>query len=309
MTPTAVLSTQPAVRARQARWPVSIGPGKRALQIALGSVWLLDAALQFQPFMFTRQFVTTIIAPTAAGNPAAVTRLILWSAHLMEQHIALYNALFALAQLAIAVGFFSRRTVKLAIACSIAWAVFVWFFGEGLGGVLTGASPLMGLPGAVLLYAFIALLIWPSDGQPGTRAKTGWMVLWAALGCYQLLPANRAPGAVSSMFAGAAAMVPSWLRPVETGLASLTSGHGLIASALIWAACLAAGLGVASTRLTRPALVLAVLLAALFWAAEGFGGLTTGQATDPNSGPLLVLLAACFWLLPASASAATSLPL
>jgi hypothetical protein len=33
----------------------------------------------------------------------------------------------------------------------------------------------------------------------------------------------------------------------------------------------------------------------LFWIAEGFGGLTTGQATDPNSGPLLILLAACFW--------------
>jgi hypothetical protein len=41
--------------------------------------------------------------------------------------------------------------------------------------------------------------------------------------------------------------------------------------------------------------VLAGLLGLLFWVAEGFGGITTGQATDPNSGPLLILLAACFW--------------
>ena len=41
--------------------------------------------------------------------------------------------------------------------------------------------------------------------------------------------------------------------------------------------------------------VLAGLLGLGFRVAEGFGGLTTGQATDPNSGLLLILLAACFW--------------
>jgi hypothetical protein len=44
-----------------------------------------------------------------------------------------------------------------------------------------------------------------------------------------------------------------------------------------------------------PALVLACLLGLLPWVAQSFGGLTTGQATDPNSGALPVLLAACFW--------------
>jgi hypothetical protein len=32
-------------------------------------------------------------------------------------------------------------------------------------------------------------------------------------------------------------------------------------------------------------------------------GIATGQATDPNSGPLLILLAACFW--PPASSCAT----
>jgi hypothetical protein len=298
MTPTAAVLSRPALPARQARRSASFRSGKRSLQLALGIVWLLDAALQFQPYMFTRQFVTGIILPTTSGNPAFVVRLITWSAHVMEQHIALYNTFFAVIQLAIAAGFFWRPTVKLAIAASIGWAVFVWFFGEGLGGVLAGASPLTGLPGGVLLYAIIALLLWPASGRPGVTAKTGWMVLWAGLGCYQLLPANRAPGAVSSIFAGAAGVVPSWLRPLETGLAGLTAGHGLPVSFLIWAACCAAGLGIASERLARPALVLAGVLGSLFWAAEGFGGLSTGQATDPNSGPLLILFAACFWFLP-----------
>ncbi len=53
--------------------------------------------------------------------------------------------------------------------------------------------------------------------------------------------------------------------------------------------------GIFAGPLTRPALILAVLLGLLIWTAEGFGALTTGRATDPNTGPLLILLAACFW--------------
>ena len=54
---------------------------------------------------------------------------------------------------------------------------------------------------------------------------------------------------------------------------------------------------------TRRALQLAGALGLAFWVAKGFGGIATGQATDPNSGPLLILLAACFW--PPSRSAVT----
>jgi len=286
VSPTQVLD-QPAAPQRSAR---------RQLQLALGVVWLLDAVLQFQPYMFTRQFVSGTILPAAVGDPALVTRPIEWAAQLMAAHIAVWNTLFALIQLAIAAGFFHRRAVRLALAASIAWSVFVWLFGEGLGGILTGASPLAGLPGAVVIYALIAVLLWPAGQErPGTAARLGWMALWAALGCYQLLPANRAPSAVSATFAMSAAGEPAWLRPVGAGLAGLLAGHGLAASVLIWAACCAAGLGIASARLTRPALVLAGLLGLLFWVAEGFGGIATGQATDPNSGPLLILLAFCYW--------------
>jgi hypothetical protein len=57
------------------------------------------------------------------------------------------------------VGLFFRRTTKPALAASIAWSVSVWWFGEGLGGLLTGGSPLTGTPGAVILYTLIALAL------------------------------------------------------------------------------------------------------------------------------------------------------
>jgi hypothetical protein len=43
---------------------------RRWLQIGLGVVWVLDAALQYQPYMFSRGFVTNIVDPASSGNPA-----------------------------------------------------------------------------------------------------------------------------------------------------------------------------------------------------------------------------------------------
>jgi hypothetical protein len=324
---------------REARRP---WPARRVLQIILGLIWLLDAALQFQPYMFSRAFVTKTIEPVATGNPAVIAGPILWSAHLMARHIVLYNAAFAAVQLVIAAGFFVRPAVRLALAASIVWAVFVWWFGEGLGGLLTGGSPLAGLPGAVILYALIALLVWPNredDGadDPGRelapalggaagpglapRGAAGpglalrgplgrlvprliWVLLWVKFAWYLILAANRAPNTVSQIFAAAAGGQPGWVRAIENNLASLTAGRGLAVSILLAAACGAAGLGIFAGRLARPALVLAGLLGLVFWVAEGFGGIATGQATDPNTGPLLILLAACFW--PASRPDATA---
>ena len=272
---------------------------RRTLQTCLGLVWLLDAALQFQPYMFSRGFVTQIIAPTTAGNPTLIAAPIAWSARIMAQHIVPANTAVAVIQLAIAVGLLFRRTTKAALAASIAWAVAVWWFGEGLGGVLAGASPLAGLPGAVILYALIAVLLWPTEAPSGPLGRRvpalAWLILWTAFACYLLLPANRAPGAISQAFTNMTSGQPAWLQVPGHTLATLTAGHGQAPAIALAALCVLTGAGIFAGRLTRPALILAVLLGLLIWTAEGFGALTTGQATDPNTGPLLILLAACFW--------------
>ncbi len=83
----------------------------------------------------------------------------------------LLNTIFATIQLLLGVGIAFRPTVRFALAASIAWSLGVWWFGEGLGGVLNGgADPLNGAPGAVILYALLAVLLWPAD-RPGTPAS------------------------------------------------------------------------------------------------------------------------------------------
>ena len=279
---------------------------RRALQLGLAAVWLLDAGLQFQSFMFTKAF-GQMLSATAGGNPGVIARPIAWNASLVEQHAVRANAMFATLQLLLGAGIACRRTVRPALAASVAWAAGVWWFGEGLGGVLSGtASPVNGAPGAVIIYALLAVLLWPADRagpfvaarSVGARtARVLWLVLWLSLAYFALTPANRAPGALSSAISDMETGEPGWLAAADRGAASLVAGHGLAASIVLAVVFAVIAVGV---YLPRPAavacLVLAIVVAAVIWVfGQALGGILTGVGTDPNSGPLLALLALAYW--------------
>jgi len=283
---------------------------RRALQLALAGIWLLDAVLQYQAFMYSKAF-TQMIGGTATGNPGVVARPITWDANLVEHHLVLVNTIFATIQLLIGLGIAFRPTVRVALAASIAWAIGVWWFGEGLGGVLSGAaSPLNGAPGAVIIYALLALLLWPADREVPAPfiaaravgahvARALWLVLWLSLAYFALTPANRAPQGLNGMIAGMESGEPGWLASLDKGAASLVSGQGLAASIVLAVALAVIAVGVyLPPSAARATLLLAIVMAAAIWVfGEAFGTILTGGGTDPNSGPLLALLALTYWPL------------
>ena len=311
------------------RVTVTLDP-RRALQLALGALWLLDGMLQFQPSMFGRGF-PQMLAGSAHGNPAVVARPITWSAGIIGHHVVALNSLFAVIQLLLGLGIAWRPAVKFALAGSVVWSLAVWWLGEGLGGVLAGTASLVnGAPGAVLLYALLAILLWPADRHPATRApadrhpavgtraarvpavpftaaravgrpvaQVSWLVVWLGLAALALLPASRAIGrTVADTTPGE----PAWLAGIDAHLASALTRNGLLASVALAVVLVVVA---ASPFLPRPAaraiIVLAVGLAAAVWLAQGLGGILTGSATDPDTGPLLALLALAFWPLASSA--------
>src|SRR5256886_6328718 len=188
---------------------------RRKLQLALGVIWVLDGILQYQPSMFTKSF-PDMLAASAHGNPAVIATPITWSANLIDHHVVVLNAIFATIQLALGLGIAWRPTLRLALAASVAWSLAVWWLGEGFGGILAGtASPVNGAPGPVILYAALAVLLWPADRDPGAPSVAGratgrraapavWLVLWGSLAAFALLPASRAPGAISDIFSDGA---------------------------------------------------------------------------------------------------------
>ncbi len=281
---------------------------RRWLQLGLAASWLLDAVLQYQSFMFTRAF-PQLLAGTAQGNPAVIADPITWSARIIAHHTTATNAAFASTQLLLALGIACRPTVTIALAASIPWALAVWWLGEGLGGVLAGtASPVSGAPGAVIIYALLAVLLWPADragsssfvaGRPlgAPAARAAWLVLWGSLAYFALQAANRTSQGLHDLISGMASGEPGWIASIDSGAAGLLTHHGPQASIILAAvlAVTAAGIFLPAPA-ARGAVVLAIIVAAAIWVAgEDFGAIFTGSATDPNSGLPLALLAVAYW--------------
>lgn len=275
---------------------------RRTIQTVLGLVWLLDGFLQFQPFMYSHRFIQ-MITGMESGQPHWLSVSIGWGARIEGHELSVWNTLFALAQVAVGVGLLYRPTVKLALAASFAWALVVWWLGEAFGMLFANAAnPLTGAPGAVLLYGLIGLLVWPNGrlgGLLGVRgARIMWAALWIVFGYLWLLAPNSSANATS----GAITSAPTgmhWLTRLLVHAGNVTAGNGLLIAIILAAVSIAIGVAVGARWHSTTFLWLAIFLSALYWVfGQGFGGLATGSATDPNSGPLLILLAcALLWIV------------
>ena len=286
---------------------------QRTLQIILGLFWLLDAGLQFQPFMFRSSFTTTYLLNNAQNQPDVIRWIITNVGHFVGPHVAVWNTFFALIQVAIGVGLLFRRTVRPALAVSFFWAFGVWFFGEGLGLIFTGsASALTGAPGSVFIYGLIGVMAWPRSrtrqgpaqpvGMASSAAGQGiggattpllvWVGYWSLAAVLFLLPNNRTSTSVSSAITGMSSGEPSAYSHFLNSFGNQFGSGGVWTTWLFAIASLIVGFGPLLFRRPTPFLAGGGLLAAFFWVSgQGLGGIFTGSGTDPNTGPLIILLA------------------
>ncbi|MGH9079446.1 MAG: hypothetical protein ACRDYE_05080 [Acidimicrobiales bacterium] len=262
---------------------------------------MLDGALQLQSFMFTKGFAHGIIAPAASGQPFFVAVPVEWNARAIGAHPVILNGFCASVQLALGVSLLVRRTARVAIVGSVLWAGGIWFLGEGLGGLAGGhTTALLGAPGAALLYVVLALAAWPSSPEvrdtsrqrPPRWVLGGWAVLWVGFAGLSVLPSNAQSGAMAGQLKTNASMVPSWLASLDRGLAS--GVHALGSWAVIVTVTIELAVGLLVLRpgpLRAIALWTGITVAGLYWGAgQSFGQLFSGQATDPDTGPLVILL-------------------
>jgi hypothetical protein len=270
---------------------------RRHLQVALGLLWLLAGVLQMQRFMFTSGFATQVIAPAGQGQPDFVSAPVHWVSTAIAAHPVAWNVPFAGIQLLLGVGLLLPRTARLALAASIPWALGVWYLGEGFYGLAGGhASMITGAPGSALVYAILAAAAWPrrdaSREGPAPWLPYAWAVLWVGAALLQVLPGQNSGGAVAKAFTAGTSGAPGWLVDLTSSAGGWAADHGLLAVILLAAALALIGLGVLTPRTRVPALVLGLALTLDFWVlGQHLGGVYTGRATDPNTGPGLALMA------------------
>jgi hypothetical protein len=285
---------------------------QRTFRLILATVWLLDATLQIQPFMFTpgSNGFTGMLDGAAAGNPGWFHSVVTWNASIIDHQPVLTNAIFAGIQFLIAFGMIYKITCKPALAFSVVWAVAVWWFGESAGEIFQGgATPFGGGPGAVLFYAVLAVLLWPKEGSDEpfvaaravgvNAAKAIWAAVWGLLAVLSVVGTGRSPQALHDLVATMSIGEPPWLFHIDHASESLLLHHGTVLAVLLAIVCLVVGFGVfLRPRITQVTVVLAIVVFALIWVAvQNFGGILAGGATDPNSGLLVILLALIYWPL------------
>lgn len=295
----------------------------RGVQIALGVLWLLDGLFQFKSFMYTHGIVSEVFAPAAKGQPGFIGDPMKTFANFYGRDLTLWNTLAGEIQVAIGLGLIiSRKTVKPALLVSFGWALVVWWFGEGFGGLTSNTlpSPLMGAPGAVILYAIVGLLVYPTNKREGiSPVDTGpfgdrgglcaWSALWAMSAGLWLVNVNRAKGATQTMINGMAEASPHWLARFQTSVGDHTHGHGTTIAIVLTIVSVAVALGV-WTPLRWPTLAVGIAVSLAYWVfGQSLGGpFWSESATDVNAAPLFVLLAIALAPVAQIASAAHRAP-
>ena len=163
------------------------------------------------------------------------------------------------------------------------------------------ANALTGAPGAVLIYALIGAIVWP-NGRPGgllgvRGARISWAVLWGLSGGLWLLAVNSSANATRTLI-NAAPSGMSWLSSIQNAFADAAKGNGLIIAVVLALVSFAIAIAVAVNWHPREFLIVAIVLNLLYWVVgQGFGGIFAGGATDPNAGPLFILLAVALYPL------------
>jgi hypothetical protein len=269
---------------------------RRDLQIALGVLWLLDGALQAQPFMFTHGFATQVIAHAGEGQPGIVSGPVQLASEVIAANPVAWNVLFAATQVLIGVGLLAPRAARFALAASIAWALGVWYLGEGLSGIASGhASLLTGAPGSALLYAILGAAAWPSrasEESPASWLIPAWALLWVGGALLQVLPGQNSGSALATLLTAGTGGAPHWLASLDTSLAVWVSRNGVLAVSALAATELLVGMGALSRWTRRWAVSAGLALSIAVWVlGQDLGQLYSGQATDPNTAPLIALLA------------------
>jgi hypothetical protein len=276
---------------------------RRGIQVTLGLLWILDGMLQLQPAMLTPRFATQVIAPAGAGQPAFVAWPVQTAARFIGHQPVLADLAFAVIQLALGAGLLYPRTARRALAASVAWALAVWYLGEGLGGLFGGGATLLtGAPGAALLYAVVAVAAAPAragragarGGRPARWTAAAWAAFWVGGAVLQLLPGSDTNDTVAMSVAMTGSGAPAWLAAISNHLAALIPYGGVsVAVDLVVLQAFAGAGALLPGRAGRVAVWTGIGLSLGFWlAGQGLGELWSGLATDPATAPVMILLGA-----------------
>jgi hypothetical protein len=245
--------------------------------------------------MFTANFANKVLLPVANLQPTIVAGPMHFSIRLILSHPAIFDTVVAVVQFSIGILILSKKTVKIGLLLSVFWALGVWYFGEGLNGMLSWHTTLfMGLPGAALIYAILAVASLPiqKDNQPSYWLPIFWSSLWIIGTLYLLLPGQNTTADSVKMFNSMAVGAPNWIAYLEKQAAFIINDLGYwFVGGVVIIQLVIGFFAIAPGVYRKIGVYLGIAVSLLYWTiGQQLGGFYTGLATDLNSGPLFIIL-------------------
>ncbi len=213
---------------------------RRGLEISLGALWVVDGFLQLQPYMFTKDFFLNVLGMASMGTFKLYAELNNQLVRFLLPHFQWFNALFAITQIMIGIGLIWKRSSKAALIASFTWGIAVWLIGEGAGGMfMPGMSMFNGAPGAVLLYAILSIILFPTKKHEGRSiaemswlGERGvlvlWIAIWAGTSLLELQQTNNAPRALSAVLKYQGHIEPGLVSQMDKVASSLVGMYGTL---------------------------------------------------------------------------------
>ncbi len=274
--------------------------GRLGLQRALGVIWLIDAGLQAEPAKFAHAYPLGTLAQSVMGEPNWINRSIFAGIHPFVAYWPLWNLGAVLIQLVIGICLVTGRFTKGALGVSIIWALVVWWLGEGFGTLLSGFGLMAaGAPGPALLYVLLAVMAWPRAGRPDVDHRTWtvtWVTLWVSAAILEY-PFSHPVGQVLQANLEENLSTTRLLASTSTWFGHVASGHAVTVAVALAVLQVTIGLGALfANGWPRLWPALGIFLSLFFWVVvQQLGGLPGTGATDPDLGPLMVVLGLAAW--------------
>jgi hypothetical protein len=283
----------------------------------LGLLWLVSGLLQAQPAQFRQGVMTNVLAPLVERQPQWFQHGLLALDQVWASHLEAANAALVVSEVAIGALLLLMRPsgrIRTILWLSIVGSVALWYFAEGLGGLLTGyASTIYEFPGVAFLYGALAVAALLPDrfyenGALRRGLKVSIGIMWLMGAILQALPAAafwNGPR-LGGLFGDVTmtGLEPPFLAQITNAAVTVTTFHPLMSNLVLVLILAALGVG----WLWRPDSAVVrtatwIWLAFLWVVPEGFGLLFSGYAANLG---MSVPTALAVWISGGSSPSRTS---
>jgi hypothetical protein len=267
----------------------------------LAVLWIFDGLCQFQPRLLTKLFITDVIGPSFVGH-GIVVNFYLDFARIFLSHPSLIGSLIGLLQILIGLSLIIKPTRRIALYVSIFWSLFVWIFGENLGGLLIGQSNIFnGFPGDALIYAILSLVLVISIDRDyfhqlrfNLLLKLTWFGFFLTSAFLMFLPSfDGYSGLKNVTVMPTFGRLPLWIANFDKYYLRLVSylGPNLLYELIILQIVIAFLVFVGQKYLYYLGLCLAMLFLLVVWVTGQMAGMYySGLMTDPNTALTMLLI-------------------